>query len=626
MPLITGTARTKTSDGMAFTARTRLVNPRLGTYFGIFAAAFASLVLMALMFEQLGTADMAVRLLMFGGPIVLFASIGLLAVAREANDYFVCGRRVPAFFNGLVLAVSALGGTGFLALTGAFFSVGFDALCLSLGFCAGLVFMGVLLAPFIRKFGAYTIPTYLSRRFDSQTLRVVAAAVLTVPLLLLLAAEARFAAYASAWLTGQSERFMAIAAVACVTVTIFAGGMRSLTWSSSAKAIAALLALAVPATVVALIMSNLPLPQMTHGNILRNLTRMESARGLPIFLAPSLAVEFPGAGLEPLAKRFIQSFGNVGSLAFTLMTLVFAAGVAASPSLLARPGTTPGVYEARKSLGWAILVCGVILLTLPAVAIFLRTLLLDQVIGQPVDRLPAWFQSLQQVGIARVDATEPTVSFTSVSFERDAALFALPYAAGFPQVLVYLALTGALAASLAALAAALMTSAAILSEDIVHGLRPEMAPDSARITTARLALLGAAFVTAWLAVAAPADPFKLFLWSINFSASAAFPVLVLSIWWKRVNAWGAMMGMLAGLGAAAFAILLGEVGAWSLPSTLAGVVGLPAGALTTLIASRLTPVPGSSLLNNVNEMRVPGGETLYDREIRLQRLKAPSTS
>jgi cation/acetate symporter len=412
--------------------------------------------------------------------------------------------------------------------------------------------------------------------------------------------------------------------VSCVAATVIAGGMRSLTWSSSAQAIAALFALAVPATVVAIMMSNLPLPQMTHGNILRVLSRTEDTRGLPIFLAPMLALEFPGEGLEPLAKRFIQSFGSVGSLAFALMTLMTAAGIAASPSLLARPGTTPGVYEARKTFGWAVLVSGVVLLTLPAVAVFLRALLLDQVIGQPVDRLPAWFQSLQQVGIARVDATSPTVSFTSVSFERDAALFALPYAAGFPQVLVYLALAGALAAALAALAASLTATAAILSEDVVHGPQPDTASESARIATARIALLGAAFVTVWLGIAAPADPLKLFLWSLSFSASAAFPVLVLSVWWKRINAWGAMMGMLGGLAAAALAILLGEAEAWPLPSTLAGAVGLPVGTATAMIASLLTPAPGKSVLDSMNEMRVPGGETLYDREVRLQRLKSPA--
>jgi cation/acetate symporter len=562
--------------------------------------------------------------LMFAGPVALYGAIGLLTPAREANDYFTCGRRVPAFFNGLVLAVTALGGAGFLALTGAFFAVGFDALCLSLGICAGLVFMGVLLAPFLRKFGAYTIPSYLGRRFESPALRIVAAAVLAVPLLLLLAAEARFAAYASAQLTGQPDGLMAIAVVVCVTAMIITGGMRSHTWSSSAKAIAALAALAVPATIVALMISNLPLPQMTHGNTLRVLTRMEGARGLPVLAAPVLAFDFPGDGLELLAKRFIQAFGSVGSLAFVLMTMVAAAGVASSPSLLSRPGLTPGVHESRKSFGWAVLIGGVILLTLPAVAIFLRLMLLDQVIGQPVDRLPPWFEALQKAGIARIDATTPTVNLVNVSFDRDAALFALSFAAGFPQSLVYLSLAGALAAAMAALAAALVASAALLSEDIVHGLQPEGTPDSSRIGVARVALLGVAFITVWLAIAAPADPLKLFLWSLTFSASAAFPVLVLSIWWRRVNSWGAIAGMLVGLGVAAFAVLLGEAGAWTLPSVLAGVIGLPAGLAATVIASVLTPAPSPNVISILQEIRVPGGETLYDRELRLQRLRARS--
>jgi cation/acetate symporter len=148
-----------------------------------------------------------------------------------------------------------------------------------------------------------------------------------------------------------------------------------------------------------------------------------------------------------------------------------------------------------------------------------------------------------------------------------------------------------------------------------------MAPDRARVATARVALLGAAFVAGWMAVAAPADPLKLFLWSVNFSASAVFPVLVLSVWWKRLNVWGAMTGMLAGLAAAALAILLGETEAWGLPGVLAGAVALPIGTAAAMAVSRLTPMPGRSVLDNLNEMRVPGGETLYDREVRLLRLR-----
>jgi cation/acetate symporter len=181
---------------------------------------------------------------------------------------------------------------------------GFDAVCLSIAFYAGLVFMGVLFAPFMRKHGAYTLPTFLGRRFESRTVRIVAAAVLSVPILLLLAAEARFAAYAAAWLLGQSERLMAPLVVACAAGIVITGGMRSLTWSSVAQAIAALLALAVPATIIALMVSNLPLPQMTHGNVLRIVTRAEIVNGVPIVLAPPLAFDFPGAGVEPLIKRF----------------------------------------------------------------------------------------------------------------------------------------------------------------------------------------------------------------------------------------------------------------------------------------------------------------------------------
>jgi len=606
---------------MAFTARTRLVNPRLGTYFGIFTAAFAGLMLMALMLEQLGFSDTLVRLIMFAGPIGLFAAIGIGANAREARDYFACGRRVPAFFNGLVLGVAALGGAGFLALTGSLFIIGFDAICLAIGWYAGLVFMGVLFAPFVRKYGAYTLPTFLGRRFESRTVRIVAAATLSVPILLLLVAEARFAAYASAWLLGQSERLMVAVVMTCATAIVIAGGMRSLTWSSVAKAIAALLALAVPVSIVALMVSNLPLPQMTHGNVLRLLTRAEINQGVPIVLAPPLAFDLPREGVEQLVKRFIQSFGSIGSLSFILMSFVAAAGIAASPSLLSRSGTTPGVYEARKSLGWAVLVTGIVLLTLPAVAVYLRALLLDQVVGHPGDSLPAWFQLLQQAGIARIEAKTQVVRLAGIGFERDAVLFALPIAAGFPQVVVYLALAGALAAGLAALASSLVAIAGILAEDIVYGLPDETAPESARIGTARVAMLGAAFVTTWLAIAAPADPLQLFLWSLTLGASTSFPVLLLAIWVKRTNAWGALAGMITGFVVTVFMMLLSETGAIGLPSALAGAVGLPLAFAAAFGATRLTPAPGRNALDIVREVRVPGGETLYDRELRLLRLK-----
>ena len=607
---------------MAFASRTRLINPRLGTYFGIFTAAITALVVMAMMFEQLGVDDAIVRFSMFAGPIGLYMVIGLGSRAREVADYFACGRRVPAFFNGLVLAVTALGGAGFLALTGSLLIVGFDAMCLSIGWCAGLVFMGVLFAPFVRKFGAYTIPTFLGRRFESRTVRVAAAGILGVPILLLIAAEARFAGYAAAWMMGQSERLMAAVVIACAAAVVLLGGMRALTWSSAAKAIVAILALAVSASIIAILVSNLPLPQMTHGNVVRVLTRMEVAQGVPVVLAPPLAFDLPGAGLEPLVKRFVQSFGSVGSLSFVLMSFVMAAGLAASPGLLSRVGTTPGVYEARKSLGWAVLVVGLVVLTLPAIAVYLRAMLLEQIASHPGDRLPLWFQLLQQAGIAKIEAKAEIVKLASISFERDATLFALPLAAGFPQVLVYLSLAGALAAALAALGSGLMTIAAIVAEDVIHGLTGDTGVDIQRVATARVALIGAAFVAIWLAIAVPADPLQLFMWSLTFGAAGSFPVLLLAIWVERTNQWGALAAMITGFVVTALVMLLAETGAIGLPSALAGAIGLPLALCAGVAASELTPAPGRNALDLVSDMRVPGGETLYDREMRLLRLRS----
>jgi len=414
--------------------------------------------------------------------------------------------------------------------------------------------------------------------------------------------------------------------IALVAAVLAAGGMRSLTWSSVAKAITALLALAVPATIFALMASNLPLPQMTHGNTLRVLTRMEMMRNVPILIAPPLALDLAGVGMEALAKRFAQSFGNVGPVGFVLASLVMAAGIAASPVLLPRSGTTPGVYEARKSLGWAVLVTGVVLLTLPAVAVYLRFLLFDQVVGQPPDQLPAWMQILQQAGIAQIEAGPQAVSLSRFGFERDAVLFSLPIAAGYPQVLVYLALLGALAAALTGLSASLFALAAIIAEDVVRASPVEVASDRARLGRARLALAALAFVGIWLAIAAPADPLQLFLWAVTLSASTCFPVLVLSIWWRRTKALGAMAGMLSGLLVAGAVILLSETGAIALPSALAGALAAPCAMLVTIVGSLMAPAAGHNVLEQLREMRMPGGETVYDREMRRMRLKNRSPS
>ena len=606
---------------MALT-RTRVAHPRLGTYFGIFISAFVALAILTLIFEQLGAADMLLRSIMLAGPLVLYIAIGAATYTSDPLDFFACGRRVPAFYTGLGLATAALGGTGLMCVTGAFFLIGFDAVCLVIGGVAGFVFMSVLLAPFFRKFGAFTIPSYLGRRFDSIALRMVSAVLLSVPAGMLLAAELKTGAYAVQFMQPEFSALVIVPVLALVLIIVLcSGGMRSLSWSSSAQGIASLIAILVPVSIVALMLTNLPLPQLSHGPVLRAIGRSEAAMGLPLVLPPALAFDMPGQAMTSIAKRFSDVMSSVGPLAFVIVMLTTLAGVASAPWLLMRVATTPGVYETRKSLGWATVLFGIVMLTLSSIAVFMRSFVFAIFSGPNSGQAPDWVGALVSLGTLTAGTEGGRLQFATLEFARDGILFDLPVVAGLPAAALYLGAAGVLAAALATAGASLVALGHTLAEDIGNGLSFEPLADKARLVFARAGLCLAAAGGAFVAVAVPADPLKLLMWALALTGSAAFPVLVLSIWWKRLNAFGALAGLITGFGVAAIAIVAGETGQSDIQSVLAGAFGIPAGFVAALAVTWVTPAPGKQLFEFVRDIRVPGGEIIYDRETRLAKRK-----
>jgi cation/acetate symporter len=610
---------------MSITSRTRFVNPRLGTYFGIFVSSLTGLVLLLLIFEQLGTSDIVLRWAMLLGPLALFAAIGASVPAREPADFFSVGRRVPAGYTGLNVAIAAMGATGLVAMTGAFFLIGFDALCLQIGALAGFVVMAVTLAPFLRKFGTYTVPTYLGRRFESRMVRILSAALIAVCALTMLAAELRMGAFAASWLVGQPQALMIAMLVFAFIVTTVIGGMRSLTWAGSAQSIAAVLALLVPVAIVAVMVTNFPLPQLTYGPLLRALVYNEASQGLPVVDAPSFAFMLPGDGIAHITKRFTAPFGAIGPAAFVVAILTVMAGVAASPWLLPRVTMTPGVYETRKSLGWATVYFSLIMLTASSVSVYVRDFVMDLVQDGAPDALPDWVQQLVKLGFVQVDQAAK-ITFSSFGFLRDGVLLSLPIAAELPGVFVYFAAAGIVAAALVGAGAVANALGNVLAEDIVNGLSWEPLPREGRVTLGRLSIIGIAVLGGFVALMAPTDPLRLLMWSLALTGSTLFPVLILSVWWKRMNAFGAIAGLISGFSVAVLTILAGEAGIIGLDGALAGILGLPAGTLGAVAASLLTPGPSRSVLELVREIRIPGGEVIYDRELRLARLKSRERS
>ena len=607
----------------------RQINPRLGIYFSIFAAAFAGLTVCLVVLEQLGYPDSWVRVTMIIAPAAFAAVIGVASVSSAPDDYFASGRRVPAAFNGLVVAITALGATGLLGITGTFYLVGADALCLSVGYFGGFVLAAILLVPYLRKFGAYTVPSYLSQRFGSRLVGIVAAAVLIVPVFLFLVAELRVGAALLKSLLNVKRGSLIWPAAIAICITVAPGGMRSLTWSNAAWSLIALIALLIPVSIVSITLTNLPFAQLTYGALLENLASLELAGGLQTHRPPPLKLELPEFGAAAMSNPFGAYFGAFGRVSYVLMAFCVMLGVAGMPTMLTRAGTAPSVFEARKSMAWAAVLLGIILLTLPAIAVFARHLMLTEIVGKPPERLPEWLLALFQSGQARIDMQAPRITLQSMMLRRDAIILVLPALAGLPAALTYVAASGIVAAALAGSSARLVTIANMVSEDMTTANQPGSRLSGYRLPLARAALGVVGGFAAWMALQWTVDPLRLVVWSLSLAAATGLPVLVMSIWWTRINKAGAIAGLVTGFGVTLTCIvtdaIFDGVGWFGIDSTMAALFGVPCAVIAAATGSLMTQAPDREARALVRDMRIPGGETIHDRETRLARSARPVT-
>ncbi|MGD9802073.1 MAG: sodium:solute symporter [Hyphomicrobiaceae bacterium] len=601
-----------------------LSNPMLGVYFGIFAACLATGVVLLLIFEQLGVTEASLKTAMVGISIVLFATIGAGAYTNRAREFLFAGRRVPAFYNGTALAIVSLGAAGITGLSGALFLAGFDMLCIGVGIVAGLTVSVMLVAPYLRKFGAPTIPSFLGQRFESGSLRLLAATVCVLPLMLLAIAEIKIGMMSVMWLLAVPPEVACGLVVLVLAITILPGGVRSLSWAGAAQALAVLIAILLPAAIAAVIETNLPFGQFSHGPIIRAVARLEAAQDVPVPVASLMALELPGAGLQPIVGRFATTFGSVGPLTYMLMTLSVLMGVVGSPAILSRAVTTPSVYDTRKSIGWAVALVGILLLTFSGVAAFERDVLISSFVGQATAAPPAPLQRLIDLGLAALDGRGARLTTSTILFDRDGVLVALPVIMGMPLAVVNLVAAGVMAAALTGAATCLMQLGVMVGDDVAAGPASWTTSDRKRLIACRLSVIGVIAVAGMGAVAAHGDPFLLMLYAIAISGSTIFPVLVLSVWWKRLTTGGAIACLVTGL-FTALAVLLVDLTSLGLPGLIAPVIAVPAALIAAGIGSYLTPAPGRHILELVRDLRIPGGEAIYDREMRQARQRGQRT-
>ncbi len=601
---------------MAVQSRQRTPNPHLGAYYGIVASTFVSLVILLALAEQLGWSNGAIARAMILAPLALYIAIAVAARTVNVEDFFVSGRRVPQVYNAFLLATITVGGTGFFAYTGALFFLGFDGLAIGLGWTCGLLLAGVLFVPYLRRAGAYTLPGFLGERFGSRPTRMAASVLQAVPTVLLLVAEIQIAATVASIFLGLSYWLAVLLAAVFVAATGILGGIRALTWSGSAQFIAGAIGLAVPLIVVAILLTNLPTPQFTYGEMLESLQSAETAAGMqPV--EPGAVAALPGQAPMQAAKPFLQTFGAFTESGFFALFFCLALGTAALPSLLARSGVTCSVADQRRSTAWALLLVALFVVTAPSLAVFTKLLVFRDMALAPTEGLPAWLSSLSQLLQAKDLDGDGTVGPGELLILRDGIVLALPNLAQLPYILTALMAAAGLGIALAAAGSHLFTLGASLSDDIYVALdRPLI--ELPRLMAAWAAIAASALIVAVFLFIAEVDALSNAVTALAFAAATFFPVLVLSTWWPRYTVHGALASLGTGFGVLFLGITVGG---------LFGVTGTVVGTATfCLVATALAlgagfgaslygREPSAAESNYFEAMRRPDSDTLYDQAL-----------
>ena len=568
----------------------------LGRIYGFYTLGFLGFVVLMAVLEQLGVPNKVIGYLFIAMTICIYAVIGVLARTAQVSQYYVAGREVPPLFNGMATAADWMSGASFVGMAGSLYILGYDGLAFVVGWTGGYVLVAILLAPYLRKFGAYTVPDFLGTRYGGNAARMIGIVILFCCSFTYVTAQT----YATGIIT---SRFLQIPfewavfiGLTGILVCSMLGGMRGVTWTQVAQYIVLIVAYMLPVVILSYQVTGIPIPQLMYGGVLEKITALEQSFGIE--------------------KMTIVPFTHYNPLNFFGLILCLMLGTASLPHILMRFFTTPSVKAARMSVGWALLFIFLLYFTAPAYATFAKYEIYANVIGSQITALPDWVELWGNVGMLTINDLngDGILQYAELSINRDIVVLATPEIAGLPYVIAGLVAAGGLAAALSTADGLLLAIANAFSHDVYYRMVNPKADAETRLIVARVLLVVIAFAAAMLARTKPADILSMVAWAFSIAASGLFPALVLGIWWKRINTPGAVSGMLVGFGVCLWYLVgtryLGQPLWFGVGNISAGLFGIPAGFLTMVVVSLLTKAPSMEMQRFIDELRVPRGKTL----------------
>ena len=555
--------------------------------------------------------------LLVGLSFALYIGIAIWSRAGSTKEFYVAGGGVSPLANGMATAADWMSAASFLSMAGIIAFAGYDGSVYLMGWTGGYVLLALLLAPYLRKFGKFTVPDFIGERYYSRTARIVAVLCAILVSFTYVAGQMRGVGVVfSRFLEVDIDTGVVIGMVIVLFYAVL-GGMKGITYTQVAQYCVLIFAFMVPAIFISLQMTGNPVPQLGMGSTL--------ADGSGTYLLDKL----DGLSRDLGFAEFTS--GSKSMIDVFAITLALMVGTAGLPHVIVRFFTVKRVRDARKSAGLALLFIAILYTTAPAEAVFAKTNLIETVSERPYADLPAWFKNWERTGLLTYDDknNDGLVQYVAdparneVRVDNDIMVLANPEIANLPPWVIALVAAGGLAAALSTAAGLLLVISASISHDLIKSVfRPDIT-EKQELWAARVAATAAVIVAGYFGINPPGFVAAVVALAFGLAAASFFPAILMGIFYKRMNSKGAVSGMVVGISLMLFYMLKFKFGLFDggkdavaglqkywwfgISPEGFGTVAMAVNFAVALLVNRFTAPPPESVQQLVEDIRLPAG-------------------
>ena len=594
--------------------------------YGIYTGGFLAFIILMAIAEQMGMTAKTIGVCFVAFTVLIYALIGFLSRTIQVDAYYVAGRQVPTVFNGMATAADWMSGASFVAMAGGIYFGGYTYMAFLVGWTGGYILVSSLLAPYLRKFGCYTVPDFIGTRYGGSLARFCAVVVLVLASFTYVTAQINATGTIASRALGIPFELGVWVGLISILLCSMLGGMRAVTWTQVAQYIVLIIAYLLPV----FWMSNKNgfgfFPHLMLGDEVARIADLEAQFGLVKNAAADVAAAGVPGGLASISNpHSAVPAGGMAAWKFISLAICMMVGTASLPHILMRYFTTPSVKSARKSVAWSLFFIFLLYSSAPMLATLSKLQLMDPtlatgIIGKSIADVQAleWVQNwsaAKQVFIADFNG-DGILQLNEWFMRGDVVVLATPEVAGLPYVISGLVAAGGMAAAMSTADGLVLAIANALSHDLYYKIIDPKADVAKRLIVARILLVVIGAAGAYIASMRITSILGAVAWAFDFAMSGLFFPLVLGVWWKRANRAGAIAGMILGLAAGtAYLIYVGPK-FMAQPPWLGidhlrfGIIGAPVSLIAMVVVSLMTDAPDKATQAMVDEVRIPSGKTI----------------